>query len=369
MNFFKKFLIIKIFIFIILFYYSKIYAQNFYTTDNFIDSLASVYLNNPDNVGIVIGIIDSGNQPQYYCYGEVKKGDGTRPDENTIFKLGSIGKTFTSLLLAYYNQNQTVNLYQSAQNYLPANVNLPIWKGSNENNIYITLEDLATHFSALPRVPNNRIKPPGYTIEMMYSFLNKYKLKYPPGTKFLYSNLAFGLLGNIMIITGKDSYMNLEKKIFLNEFNMVNTGIELNEEQIKKLAYSYSKGKQATFNLPTSPAFLGAGGNFSSLKDMMQYLKFNLGMLNTNLNNLLDTLHRVRKNTGLKFLKYMGLGWQISDYYQSGDASLIWKDGATNGFSTYIGFVKNTKTGVVVLSNSGTNVSNLGLKILRRFVK
>ncbi len=339
-----------------------------FTIDNYIDSIATVYLKNPHNAGIVIGVINNGSEPQYYCYGEVKKGIGVRPDENTIFKLGSIGKTFTALILAYLNGNGTINLYNPAQNYLPNNVTLPVWKNKQSLNRYITLEDLATHFSSLPRTPSNRVKPPGYTVELMYDFLNKYKLKFEPGSKFLYSNLAFGLLGNILSIAGKDTYINLEKKLFLNKFNMINTGTELNTVQINRLAYSYSKGRESQFNLPTSPAFLGAGGNFSSLADMMIYLKYNLGMLETDLNNLLDTLHRPRKNTGLKFLKYMGLGWQISDFYKPDDASLIWKDGATNGFSIYIGFVKNTKSGVLILSNSSSNVSNTGLKILRKLI-
>lgn len=341
-----------------------------------IDKIASDFLSNPDNAGIIIGIYPKPDErqmnaappaPQIFAYGEVKKGTGVRPDEKTIFKMGSVGKTFTTMQLAHYvcNPSSGVALSDPINKYLPAGMTLPEWRDANGNITYITLLDLATHFSSLPRVPSNRVKPPGYTVEMMYSFLEKYKLRSQPGTNFLYSNLGFGLLGDIMTIIGKNDYQTLENQIFTQPLGMVDTKISLNEEQLTRLAYSYIKGKQTEFYGVTSPAFYGAGGNFSTMSDMIKYLAYNMGYLNTPLNSYLDTLHKVRMTTGHPNLKWMGLGWQIGTLTTNNASNeLIWKDGSTDGFTTWVGWVDATKTGVVVLSNT-SGATGVAMKVIK----
>ncbi|HEX2787411.1 MAG TPA: serine hydrolase [Ignavibacteria bacterium] len=336
-----------------------------------IDKIASDYLSNPDNVGLIIGIYPKPDPrsmnatppaPQVFAYGEVQKGTGVRPNEKTIFKMGSVGKTFTAMQLAHYvcNPSSGVLLTDPINKYLPAGMTLPEWRDANGNITYITLLDLATHFSSLPRVPSNRVKPPGYTVEMLYAYLQKYKLKSQPGTKFLYSNLGFGILGDIMTIIGKNDYQTLENQIFTDALGMVDTKISLNQEQLTRLAYSYSKGKEQEFYGVTSPAFYGAGGNFSTMTDMLKYLAYNMGYLNTPLNSYLDTLHKVRMTTGLKNLKWMGLAWQIGTLNNN---ELIWKDGSTDGFTTWVGWVDATKTGVVILSNTN-GASGVAMKVM-----
>jgi D-alanyl-D-alanine-carboxypeptidase/D-alanyl-D-alanine-endopeptidase len=352
--------------------FSNSYSQTDSSIQVQIDKIASDYLSNPNNVCLVIGIYpkSDGRQmnatppaPQFFYYGEVRKGTGVRPDEKTIFKMGSVGKTFTTMQLAHYvcNLSSGVALTDPINKYLPAGMTLPEWRDQNGNITYITLLDLATHFSSLPRVPSNRVKPPGYTVEMLYTYLQKYKLKSQPGTKFLYSNLGFGLLGDIMTIIGKNDYQTLENQIFTDALGMVDTKISLTDEQLKRLAYSYSKGKELKFYGLTSPAFYGAGGNFSTMSDMIKYLAYNMGYLNTPLNSYLDTLHKVRMTTGLPNLKWMGLGWQIGTLNNN---ELIWKDGSTDGFTTWVGWVDATKTGVVVLSNT-SGATGVAMKVIK----
>lgn len=356
--------------------FSNSYSQTDSSIQIQIDKIASDYLSNPDNAGLIIGIYPKPDSrqmnaappaPQFFYYGEVKKGTGVLPDDKTIFKMGSVGKTFCAMQLAHYvcDPSSEVALSDPINKYLPAGMTLPEWRDQNGNVTYITLLDLATHFSSLPRVPSNRVKPPGYTVEMLYTYLQKYKLKSQPGTKFLYSNLGFGLLGDIMTIIGKKDFQTLENEIFTNALGMVDTKISLNDEQLKRLAYSYIKGKETEFYGVTSPAFYGAGGNFSTMSDMIKYLAYNMGYVNTPLNTMLDTLHKVRMTTGHPNLKWMGLGWQIGTLTTGNtNNELIWKDGSTDGFTTWVGWVDATKTGIVVLSNT-SGATGVAMKVIK----
>ena len=97
------------------------------------------------SMGIVVGVIDSTGR-RTISYGKFDTGDNRAVDGNTIFEIGSVTKVFTSLLLADMVQRGEVALTDSVAKYLPAGVKMP-----ERNGRQITLEDLATHTSGLPR--------------------------------------------------------------------------------------------------------------------------------------------------------------------------------------------------------------------------
>ena len=71
-------------------------------------------------------------------------------DENTVFSIGSNTKVFTTILLADLVNKGLVKLDDPIENYLPSYVTVPHYKGHK-----ITIEDLATHTSGLPELPDN----------------------------------------------------------------------------------------------------------------------------------------------------------------------------------------------------------------------
>jgi len=157
------------------------------------------------SVGIVVGMIGPQGS-RTVGYGKLSATDPRTPDGDTVYEIGSVTKVFTSLLLADMVQKGEVKLDDPVSKFLPATVKVP-----ERNGKKITLLDLATQSSGLPRMPENfHPKDPAnpyadYTPARMYEFLSGYQLTRDPGEKYEYSNLGVGLLGHALSLrAGKD---------------------------------------------------------------------------------------------------------------------------------------------------------------------
>src|SRR5215471_11833244 len=151
--------------------------------------------------GMVIAFIDE-TGTKILAHGKRQR-DGADVDGDTVFEIGSITKVFTSLLLADMVQRGEVKLDDPISKFLPPSVKVPTRNGRE-----ITLADLATHTSGLPRLPDNMGKLnllfhmdnpyADYTVADLYAFLSDYKLPRDIGAEYEYSNLGGGLLGHVL---------------------------------------------------------------------------------------------------------------------------------------------------------------------------
>src|SRR5258708_11808615 len=101
------------------------------------------------SVGIVVGVIGPQGS-KIYSYGKPAKDSSAVLDGDTVYEIGSITKVFTSLILADMVQRGEVKLDDPVSKFLPATVKVP-----ERNGRKITLLDLATHTSGLPRMPTS----------------------------------------------------------------------------------------------------------------------------------------------------------------------------------------------------------------------
>ena len=99
------------------------------------------YIVNKSKSALVVGLINP-NGTKVYNFGNISKANNIPVNESRMFNIGSITKTFTTLLLADMVKQGLVNLNDPIEKYLPANVKVPQYNGTK-----ITLEDLATHTS------------------------------------------------------------------------------------------------------------------------------------------------------------------------------------------------------------------------------
>lgn len=322
-----------------------------------IDEIASAPVRKGEAPGLIVGVIE-GDGRMVRGYGETAIGSGLRPNAQTVWEIGSITKTFTAMLLAIYVQRGLVHYDDPLQKYVPRGVTVPSYKGRR-----ITLIDLATHTSGLPKDPRLGGRR-HLSVEQMYKFTNSYKLTRAPGTRFEYSNWGFALLAHaLMRATGRDYEQLVEGDICL-PLGLIDTRIDLTEDELAREAQGYSPaGMPRPHDNPTWPAFNGAGALRSTMDDMMRYLGYNLGRANSTLNNLLPDLQR-RWHAGGMPGTFVGLAWQMMPM-RGTEHTIIWKNGAASGFFSYIGFVRETGTGVVVIANRKVRVGRIAVQILR----
>lgn len=294
---------------------------------------------------------------------------GKAVDENTVYEIGSVTKVFTGALLAEAVRRGEVRLDDPISKHLPPNVKAPA-RGGRE----ITLLDLATHTSGLPRLPSNLapkdIQNPyaDYTVEQMYDFLSKYELKRDIGASYEYSNLGTGLLGHILSLRAGMSYEDLVKNRILKPLGMNDTTVTLSPALKSRTAPGFDENGEPA-SLWDLPALAGAGALRSTTKDMAKFVAANLGLEKTDLNAAFLEARRPQRDVREK--TKIGLGWHISSSGAATAATaaataneIVWHTGGTGGFRSYVGFDPARKKGVVVLSNSAEPVEDIGAHLL-----
>lgn len=313
------------------------------------------------SVGIVVGLIDSSGR-RTISYGKFDVGDSRPVDGDTIFEIGSVTKVFTSLLLADMVQRGEVALTDPVAKYLPAGAKVPERSGRQ-----ITLEDLATHTSGLPRLPSNLSpKDPSnpyadYSVEQLYQFLSGYQLSRDIGSQYEYSNLGGGLLGHALARRAGMDYEKLVRSRFCEPLGMKSTGISISADMKTRFAVGHDATMKpvAYWDLPT---LAGAGALRSTVNDMLTFLAANLGYVKTPLTPAMTAMLAVRRPTGIPGLE-IGLGWHI---LTRDDHEIVWHNGGTGGFRSFIAFERKSGAGVVVLSNAETpaGVDDIGQHLL-----
>jgi len=313
-------------------------------------------VNNGKHQSLFVGIVDE-NDVEYYYYGETAK-DENPIDENTIFEIGSVTKVFTTLILADMVEKGEVNLNDPIDKFLPEGVSTP-----SKNGRTITLFDLATHSSGLPRMPDNfpisdMNEQFQYDREEMYDSLSKVELSREIGSEYEYSNFGVSLLGHILSLQAGQSYEELLQERVLDKFGLESTCVKQCDELRDRFAKPHLFGFPAN-ELNLSDDMSGAGEIRSSGKDMLTFLSYAMGLKDSDLRSSFELTQKVNRQIDDKLS--IGLAWHM---LQKEDRTIIWHNGATNGFTSFVGFDPESNQGVVVLTNSLNTVDDIGVWLL-----
>ncbi len=136
---------------------------------------------------------------------------------------------------------------------------------------------------------------------------------------------------------------------------MNSTTFSLSENEKARLATGYNDAGTETPYWQLS-AFKAAGGLMSDLADMVNYLSANMHEINPD-------FQLAHQQTYKDATMAVGLNWMINTTKDK--QTLIWHNGATFGFTSFCGYIKEKQVGVVVLNNSGTRIDNIAINILR----
>jgi CubicO group peptidase (beta-lactamase class C family) len=309
---------------------------------------------------MVVGVVRADGTMEFYSAGTLHA-DGTTPvDENTIFEIGSISKVFTTLLLAQMEAQGALKLSDPAQRFLPEGVTMP-----SRDETPITLEHLATHTSGLPRLPDN-FRPKNvadpyrcYTYQQMYDFLSGHELQGQIGGTSVYSNLGTGLLGHILELQSGKTYEVLLIEQVCDPLDMTSTTTEPRAQDADRVAGGH-RGGRAT-SAWAFPTLAGCGGIDSNARDLLRFTAANLGQIDTPLASAMRRCHEPRARIADVPVK-VGLGWHIEG---PAGREIIWHNGGTGGFASFLGFRPDTGEGVVVLCNSAyRGVDQIGRHVL-----
>lgn len=314
------------------------------------------------SVGIVVGIVDA-HARRVIAYGRLNQGDDRPLDGGTLFQIGSVTKVFTSLLLADMVQRGEVKLDDPVARYLPSGVKVPERHGKR-----VTLADLATHTSGLPRLPTNlafrTIGNPyaDYTEAALYEFLSSYKLKREIGSKYEYSNLGGGLMGLALSRRAGMDYGRLVRERICEPVGMSSTTSQISEEIQWRRAIGHDRTMAPTEGWTFGPATAGAGELWSDADDMLAFLAANLGYFDTPLADAMAAMLKIRRATGVKGLE-VALGWHL--LLKKG-REIVWHNGGTGGYRSFIGFDRAAGFGIAALSNAFTweGVDDIGRHLL-----
>ncbi|OZV68676.1 serine hydrolase [Winogradskyella aurantia] len=311
-------------------------------------------VDNGVNPSVAMAYIDN-DSVEYYNYGKTKLAAGVEVNNVTVYEIGSISKVFTCIILADEVIKGTMNLDDPVAKFLPDSVKIP-----SRNGRQITLKDLATHTSALPRMPFN-LNPSDsanpfadYTVGKLYEFLSTYELTRDIGVQYEYSNLGMGLLGHVLELHTGKSYEDLVMDRIAKPLGMEDTKIELTDSMRERLALPHNNEVKETKNWDI-PVLGGAGALRSTTRDMVKFVKANITPNASRLYKAMALSHQVAfKNEANNF--QIGLGWHFAN-----NNNIIWHNGGTGGYRAFAGFIQGGRQGVVVLTNSIYSVDRVGL--------
>jgi CubicO group peptidase (beta-lactamase class C family) len=333
------------------------YAQDI-PTDSAIRAILRPRVDTGRYAGVAVGLIARDGRQVVSAYGP--KAGVTPFDGNTVFEIGSITKTFTAAILADMVTRKEVALDDPVGKLLPPGMKLPERDGKQ-----ITLLDLATQTSGLPRLPGNlEITNPQnpyatYTPAQLANFLASYELPRAIGAQYEYSNLGVGLLGMALSYQGRRDYEVLVRERVLRRLAMNDTKIALTPSMRSRLAPGHDEsGRPAgLWDLPT---LAGAGALRSTVNDMLKYIRANADSNSKPLGRVLAMTHGERRPAATNMT--IGLAWHRLS--RPSGRTIVWHNGGTGGYRSFTGYDESTGLGVVVLANSAVSVDDIGMHLL-----
>ncbi|PYK51161.1 MAG: hypothetical protein DME20_02495 [Verrucomicrobia bacterium] len=311
--------------------------------------------------GVAVAVRMNG-KAEFFNYGFANLARNERVTADSIFNLGSVGQVFATTSLAEAVKQGQLSLDDPVAKYVTE-----LQRGGDIRRV--TLGQLASHTSGLPRVPQQyeHWHRGNYTWPDFVRFLNSWKAgpNHEPGQQYLYSNAAMVLLRVALERRFNTRFAALMHDRITGPLGMSSTALPLPRDLLGRAVQGYNPmgrpigrpGEESgVFEWP------GAGQIYSSSRDMATFLAANMGELPDHrpMENAMALAQQpvFTVNAHLK----LGLAWQN---VSGGNLRILDKNGGLNNTSTYIGFAPQPKLGVVILVNRGKqHATGIGRQIL-----
>ena len=315
----------------------------------------------PDkNPGYIIGVV-VGDSSFLFPFGSITKDSIQAPDADTYFEIGGLTKVYTATLVKVLENEGRIHLDSALNTYLPVPYRNPKFN-------QLSIRQLLTHYSGLPKMPlefgsKEAVQNNPYANYSKNDLVRFYaKSEYLSLTNnYLYSHLGYALLELAIEHIMGLSYEEVLKDKVLYSLDLHATHVHLPAGE--RLAQGYAIGGKATTPWHFR-SFAASEGLKTTVADLLKFVEANIGLpQGSEWNNILVPMHDPIYPTGMSKGSYIAAGWHVIKYKKFHD--LIVHSGTTSGHLAFAGFVKESRTGVVILSNSEYGMGGLGYLILR----
>ena len=339
-----------------------------------IDSTYTTLLKKNKVTGTSIAIVDNGEIVYATGYGFSDLENKKKADANTIYGIGSITKAFTALSIMQLQEQKKLSVTNSIKDYL---VDLKIENPFNDSN-QIYINDILSHTSGLPSDIANGFfvdNPP--TISWVIKELNKQRLISPRRYISAYSNVGYGLLGEVISRVSGLNYGDYLRKNIFTPLNMTSSSIGY---QMSNTSKTYSGNKET---VEPTVRDVAAGFISSNVIDMSNFISMLIsdGSFKSNQiispNSIAEMERDQLKNVLLTQPFAYGYALMIDSIkiknHKKKDStiiSIIGHGGDTHAFHADLAYIPELKVGAVILTNSVNGGSMSGAsKLLKIYLE
>lgn len=266
----------------------------------------------------------------------------------TKFRIGSITKQFTALLILQLVQQGKIQLDAPLSTYLPN------YRKDIGNKI--TIRQILNHTSGLDNYTlakdfRTRISRNPYTVDEFIELMCSEDLLFEPGTQFRYSNSGYFILGAVIEVITQKRYQDVLQQRILTPLNMHDTGYDSHTKIIPQRASGYSNNldgyKNADYLDMSIP--YAAGSMYSTARDLVKWDQalYTNTLLNEKLKSQMYTVSEQRN---------YALGWEVNQLESNKygkPLTQIQHGGGIDGFNAFISRIIEDQLLVVILNNTG----------------
>lgn len=321
-----------------------------------------------DNVGsVTVGVVHGSQLVWTRSYGYADREKKVAATRDTVYRIGSITKQFTALMLLQLVQDGAVRLSDPVERYLPE---VKAIAGGYSTAPPITLGQLATMTSGLGREPANLPKylvgPVAQWEQVMIAALRETKYDHEPDTRYLYSNIGYAVLGGALGRAAKTPYTTFVQQRIFAPLGMAQTSFEPMSANAAAIAKGYEIDRDGDVS-SEAPQREHAGRGYkvpngaiyTTVGDLAKFVAFELGEGPESVlkrSTLDDNYARVNSSNGRLDSGY-GVGFQLT---RRGEHVFLGHGGSVAGYTAQAWVHRPSKTGVIVLRNAGGGRFQLG---------
>ena len=325
-----------------------------------IDSMAGVEFANDSLASLTIGVVTRQGLVWTKTYGFAEMGTKRLANRQSVYRIGSITKMFTAVMLHQVVAAGKIRLTDPVERYYPEIREI---RGYKALAAPITIEQLATMTAGIAREPEQEgpfwTGPVSVWDSTLHLALSHTAMDHAPGTKYLYSNIGYAILGATLGRAAGVPYMQWETDHLFRALEMQHTAFEAVPAIARDVTIGYDISREGTPDPAQSARERITGRGFkvpngaiyTTVDDLSRFLVLQLGAAPEAVapHARLDSVfNAVVSATGEPLANY-GLGFMVG---REGTLTFFGHGGAVSGYGAFMAFDRDRQVGVIVLRNA-----------------